>query len=536
MACCIAIESEPWVTFLWNIENFSYCWQNGNERLSSPEFIVESPENSKWQLMLYPKGREDKNFICYDLHSRLLNDTRDLKYNWSFEVECEIAILAENGSVLKIKGRERTELNYKKVLLEFKNFADLEDVLMAKREAFLSGDTLRTRCRLWKNHEKPTTIFARTVLNVQKRNFIWDIVRFTSLAFDRKYYYFITEGDDKLADIDIEIKEIGSIGITMKNLDHEVRYVIFRPLITDKNGSRIDCGKYEMNHSTSYDYVTHSLPLTIHKLMENKDMYLKNDILSLYCEFSWTNGSVDHRFEKNYSGITSPSISNPVTVDPCIISHIGNPIIPKLCTTSSCISNETILKPCISNPDIEQMDEMVDLKEDMEYLYTEGILSDVKLRTISQTFHAHKNILSARSPVFRKMFETDMKEKIQECVEVPDLEDDTVRRMLLYVYTNTLEGLEWESALNLYVAADKYEMAALKSKCSSFLKRNLCPDNLGDALALADSHVDCDLKEAVQDYALEHEEDVFRSEVWKVFAKNNSSLAMELMLWKWNKK
>ncbi|GFW96675.1 hypothetical protein TNCV_2847321 [Trichonephila clavipes] len=52
---------------------------------------------------------------------------------------------------------------------------------------------------------------------------------------------------------------------------------------------------------------------------------------------------------------------------------------------------------------------------------------------------------------------------------------------------------------------------------------------------LADMHGDEDLKKAVQDYTRKHERDVYSSDQWKVFVKNNSTLAVEFMLLKWNK-
>ncbi|GFS70582.1 hypothetical protein NPIL_320301 [Nephila pilipes] len=90
--------------------------------------------------------------------------------------------------------------------------------------------------------------------------------------------------------------------------------------------------------------------------------------------------------------------------------------------------------------------------EDIEYHFAEGTHSDLKLPTKSETFHIHKAIFCARSPVFRKIFATDMKEKIQECVDIPDLEADTLRRMLLYMYINTMENSQWEIILKLYAA------------------------------------------------------------------------------------
>ncbi|GFQ83385.1 tdpoz3 [Trichonephila clavata] len=134
------------------------------------------------------------------------------------------------------------------------------------------------------------------------------------------------------------------------------------------------------------------------------------------------------------------------------------------------------------------------------------------------------------------MLTTDMKEKIQECVDVSDLEDDTVRRMLLYVYTDALEDLQGESALKLYAAADKYEIVTLKSKCGSFLQCNLCPNNLCEVLVLADMHGDADLKEAAQNYILRHEQEIFRSEKWAEFIKKNATLAAETMLLLWKRK
>ncbi|GFY37077.1 hypothetical protein TNIN_3041 [Trichonephila inaurata madagascariensis] len=61
------------------------------------------------------------------------------------------------------------------------------------------------------------------------------------------------------------------------------------------------------------------------------------------------------------------------------------------------------------------------------------------------------------------MFTNDMKEKNNKCVDIEDLDDDTVQRMLLYMYTATLPDFQWDSACNLYAAANKYEILSLKN-------------------------------------------------------------------------
>ncbi|GIY37151.1 TD and POZ domain-containing protein 3 [Caerostris extrusa] len=80
--------------------------------------------------------------------------------------------------------------------------------------------------------------------------------------------------------------------------------------------------------------------------------------------------------------------------------------------------------------------------------------------------------------------------------------------MLGYLYTADVEGLQWESAIDLYKAADKYEILSLKKKCSSFLKLNLTPTTACDILLLSDLHMDGDLKTYVQNFIVKHHNEI----------------------------
>ncbi|GFT84280.1 TD and POZ domain-containing protein 3 [Trichonephila clavipes] len=118
--------------------------------------------------------------------------------------------------------------------------------------------------------------------------------------------------------------------------------------------------------------------------------------------------------------------------------------------------------------------------------------------------------------------------KNSEYVYIEDLDDDTVQRMLLYIYTATVPDLQWDTACDLYTAADKYEILSLKSKCSSFLKDNLSQGNACNLLILADEHQDQDLISAIQDYILIHR-GIFNTKEWELFMKTNVQLAANLM-------
>ncbi|GIY97247.1 TD and POZ domain-containing protein 1 [Caerostris extrusa] len=167
-------------------------------------------------------------------------------------------------------------------------------------------------------------------------------------------------------------------------------------------------------------------------------------------------------------------------------------------------------------------------KDEITSLYKEGILCDTHLRIETESFPAHKAVLSARSAVFKSMFSTDMREKTQEYVDIPNLSSDTVRRMLWLMYSDEVEDLDWERAKCLYFAADKYEILSLKQKCADFLKDNVDISNCCDILLLADTHQDKDLKKKPQDFTVDQSQEVFVLDVWKSFMVDHSQLAAEV--------
>ncbi|CAL1287708.1 unnamed protein product [Larinioides sclopetarius] len=227
-----------------------------------------------------------------------------------------------------------------------------------------------------------------------------------------------------------------------------------------------------------------NFPLSFSKdhLVERNAQFLPNDILTLKCEFVFSTGV-------EYKGIedTEYDALSLVTEN-----------LPKI--------------PCAL--------------EELTQLYEEGTLCDTKLKTATETFNAHKSILSARTSVFKAMFTTNMQEKANECVIIEDLDSDTIRRMLKFLYSDNLDDLDWQCAKNLYFAADKYNMIGLKHRCSAFMKSNLQPPNCCKILVLADKHQDSDLKKSVQEYIAKFREEIFRSDHWKILEKSNPELSL----------
>ena len=89
----------------------------------------------------------------------------------------------------------------------------------------------------------------------------------------------------------------------------------------------------------------------------------------------------------------------------------------------------------------------------------------------------HRNILAARSPVFKTMLAVHMKERTTGRVEITDIEPTAMGKLVEYLYTGECSGAE-DMACELLADADKYKVMELKSHLQSIILNNLSVDNV----------------------------------------------------------
>ncbi|GFQ72256.1 TD and POZ domain-containing protein 1 [Trichonephila clavata] len=473
--------------FNWEIENFSFCWQKKCEEFYSPVFSAESIENTSWRLHLTPK-RED-GYVSYYLY-RLSKETGPPE----IEIYCDLIFLNANKSVL------REECNFKSICPKGTLFGFHE--FIAKNDLILPHDTLTVRCKL-RSCEKTTNVveqFARTVIRVDQKSVDWNISEFRKIKPDEKKSISIklTSAEDLLSlDLFLSVGEytekivLVSISSSLKS----IKFVTVKLLLKDTEGNTVECGQKEFYSSEVKNFKFIPLTFVRNKLLRKTDLYLKDDQLSLCCVCSFTKGIAYHGVERIICG-NFPNRDENTTILSDIVTEEKN---------TGCV-------------------------KDVKSLYNDLALSDMTLCTETKSYPAHIAILCARSPVFKAMFSSDMKESIRRKVDILDLNDDTVQRMLLYMYTDTLENLQWESALSLYKAADKYNIVSLRNQCVSFIESHLSPINVCEALELADRHQDEDFKSILQNYIVNNQGEVLDLKEWKLFVKSNSELAAESLL------
>ncbi|GBL76125.1 TD and POZ domain-containing protein 3 [Araneus ventricosus] len=472
-------------TFTWTIENISYNCQRRDKSIESPTFVTNVEQESVCFLYLYLK--EDR--IVIFLHRKPGQSLN--------KIDCELAFLSKDGAVLE--SREKN------------NVTNCTNLSMARKEifvvygsAYLPEDKLIARCRIWKSDgelEEDVQCFARSRICIKREAFLWNIKNFSSLRSEEKCTYHIKSMSDNevLMTLDFLLKnpytDEDSINIQLASENGKIKYFVLHLMPLNGFGSANQGIRKEFLFSDNEKPKLFTLPFSKQDLVADKNLCLPNDVLSFRFECTFSTGDIIEEIESVIYGCESLASIEPV---------------------NESFDEENTLS----------VSKRI-LNDDLKSLFHDNIFSDIKLKSSTKTFPAHKNILSARSPVFKAMFSNNMKEKFNECVEIEDIDSDTVFRMLHYVYTAEIQDLQWENACDLYRAADKYEILALRDECSACIKSNLSPNNACEVLILADMHQDEYLKASVQEFIFNH--DVLISEEWKHLMKTRAKLAADTM-------
>ncbi|KAJ3685523.1 hypothetical protein LUZ61_014687 [Rhynchospora tenuis] len=144
-----------------------------------------------------------------------------------------------------------------------------------------------------------------------------------------------------------------------------------------------------------------------------------------------------------------------------------------------------------------------DLYQHFGWLLESGEGADVTLEIDDEVFSAHRNVLAARSPVFRAQLFGSMMESKMDKITIKDLSADVFKLMLQFIYTDMLPP-EVEVSIgmtqNLLVAADRYGLERLKVICEKKLCDSLDVETVATTLLLANQHNCGQLKDVCIDF------------------------------------
>ncbi|GBN88854.1 Speckle-type POZ protein B [Araneus ventricosus] len=475
-------------TFFWCIENYSFCWHEIGEKLVSPPFTADGLEGTAWNLQLYPRGG-----------SPVLNGVISLYLERSASDEGpEKALIKYELSFLAACGSPRYSVEFDRVFkrgvgYEWYTFLKIDEMLLGRRAEFLPEDILTVRCKIWKgqgNIHKMAPICARTRIGIEKISFLHVVENFSSLEPNQKHTIEIQSHSKNecfaLSSLYFSCDSWLGGEMVVEITPSDSKHILSKRKISLLgSGNVIVCSKIDNRFDVRKDIQKLPLSLTRQVIQDKKSEYLHGGKLSLLCECVFSTGLEFDKIEET--------------------EH-------KICAASVTL-HRNVYKTA------EKMSAHPNISEDMKALYVNR--TDVELKTQTKSFPAHKTVLCFRSPVFKAMLTNEMKERHTDCIHVDDMGDDVVQQLLFFLYSDTVENLEWEIATQLHYAADMYQVDELKELCSAFLVENLTPTNAIELLIMADAHNDIDLRKVVVDFILEHGEQIFGTEEWEMITETN---------------
>ena len=160
-----------------------------------------------------------------------------------------------------------------------------------------------------------------------------------------------------------------------------------------------------------------------------------------------------------------------------------------------------------------------ELSKNFEEFFLSKEMSDIQIKCGDKTFDAHQFLLSTWSPVFRGMFQAEMKEKESKMVEIQDLDSTVVLDLLKFMYTGRCcinEANPVPKAVSdLLQAADKYQVVVLKKMCEEVMIKILEPNNSLEILEYADMYGAQELKKRALDLVVGNMKTIRGSDEWK---------------------
>ncbi|XP_046756422.1 kelch-like protein 3 isoform X4 [Gallus gallus] len=137
----------------------------------------------------------------------------------------------------------------------------------------------------------------------------------------------------------------------------------------------------------------------------------------------------------------------------------------------------------------------------MNELRSKRLLCDVVIVAETVEMEAHRVVLAACSPYFCAMFTGDMSESKAKKIEIKDVDGQTLRKLIDYIYTAEIEVTE-ENVQVLLPAASLLQLMDVRKNCCDFLQSQLHPTNCLGIRAFADVHACTELLQQANAYAV----------------------------------
>ena len=125
------------------------------------------------------------------------------------------------------------------------------------------------------------------------------------------------------------------------------------------------------------------------------------------------------------------------------------------------------------------------LADDFHSVVDDPDFSDVRFVVEGRVVHAHRVVLAARCEHFQAMFKSGMRETTAKEIVIPNVKHTAFLALLRYLYSDVVTA-DAEVAIELYAAADMYNIERLKRSCEVMVQKQIDRESAPRLLQIAD--------------------------------------------------
>ncbi|KAM9990103.1 hypothetical protein ACTFIY_006145 [Dictyostelium cf. discoideum] len=163
-------------------------------------------------------------------------------------------------------------------------------------------------------------------------------------------------------------------------------------------------------------------------------------------------------------------------------------------------------------------------------LFNNPVYSDIAFKLLDGSLLlSHKNILSSRCQKFQGMFQNDMKESQSKEIEIVNYEPAVFRKMIEYLYSDSLNEDNIDMVLQLIIIADEYLLDTLKHHCELKLITEINSNNVASFLLKSDIYNCKFLKKSSMEFILGNVKKLFQNKEFNKVLSESPSLLLEVI-------
>ncbi|XP_078486236.1 kelch-like protein 12 [Ciona intestinalis] len=187
--------------------------------------------------------------------------------------------------------------------------------------------------------------------------------------------------------------------------------------------------------------------------------------------------------------------------------------------TAAAETSFSINGTCSVEEQTHNIDHSSDLLKFANESRQDGCFNDIIIRVGEKNIPANKMVLSCYSKYFNTMFNTEMKEKYKDVVEVHGVDAESVEKLVDFMYTGKI-NINTNNVCDLLAVSDFLQMPSVRKLCIEYLLTTVSLQNCFTIQALADRYTIPKLTEKFNNFVVENYQEVVSGDQFKKLSKN----------------